>query len=105
VSAVAHIEPAFDIDPIGDQFIYLGEERFDIENDAVADRAAHAGVQNPARNLVEHERLVANVYGVAGVGAPLIADYPVSALREHIDELTLALVSPLGADDDDGACG
>src|SRR5712671_4973441 len=67
VSAIAHIEAAFDIDAIGYQLVYLGEERFDVENDAVADRAPYAWVQDPARNLVEHERLVADVYGVAGV--------------------------------------
>jgi hypothetical protein len=62
-------------------------------------------VQNPARNLVEHERLVADMYGVPGVGSALIANYPIGALGEDVDELALALVPPLGADDDDGACG
>src|ERR1700681_2414542 len=87
VSAIAHIEAAFDVDAIGHQLVYLGEECLDIENDAVADRAAHAGVQNPAPKLVEHERLFADVHGVAGVGTTLIPDYPVGALGENIDEL------------------
>ena len=71
----------------------------------VSDRATHAWVQDPARNLMEHERLVADVYSVACVGATLIPDYPVGALGEDIHELALAVVPPLGADDDDGACG
>jgi len=41
---------------------------------------------------------------VAGVGAALIANYPVGTLSENVNELALALVPPLGADDDDGAC-
>ena len=61
-------------------------------------------MENSARNLVEDERLVADVHGVAGVGAALIANYPVGALREDVNELALAFVPPLGADDDDGAC-
>ena len=62
------------------------------------------GVKNPARNLVQHERLVADVHRVAGVRATLIANDPVRALGEHVDELSFAFVAPLGADDDDGAC-
>jgi hypothetical protein len=61
-------------------------------------------MENSARDLMKDERLVPDLDGVPGVGAALIANYPVGALRENINELALALVSPLGADDDDRAC-
>ena len=45
--------------------------------------------------------------GVAGIVAALEADHDVGALAEPVDDLALALVAPLGADDGDvahGAC-
>ena len=104
VRAIADVQPALDVDPVRDQLVDLREQRLDVEHHSVADRAPHAGVQNSARDLVEHERLVADVHGVAGVGAALVANDPVRALGEDINELALAFVSPLRADDDDGAC-
>ena len=61
-------------------------------------------MEDPARDLVKHERLFADVDGVAGVRAALVAHDPVGALGEDIDELAFALVAPLGADDHDRAC-
>src|SRR5450759_1956808 len=104
VRAIAHVQASLDVDAVGDELVYLREQRLDVKNDSVADRAPHARVKYSARNLVEDERLVADVHSVAGVGAALVANHPVGALREDIDELALALVPPLGADYDDGAC-
>ena len=61
VRAVAHVEPALDVDAVVDEPVDLGEQRVRIEHDAVADRAAHARVQDAARDLVQHERRVAEV--------------------------------------------
>jgi hypothetical protein len=79
------------------------EERVGIEHHAVADRAPHARVEDAARDLVEHERDVADVHRVPGVGAALVAHHPVGALGEHVDELPLPLVAPLRAHHDQGA--
>src|SRR5207249_7318769 len=87
----------------GCQGIELGEEGLRIEHDAVADDA-HGALDDPRRNLVQHELAGPGVDGVAGVGAPLVAHDKVGALGEHVDDLALALVAPLGADDDDAMC-
>ena len=42
---------------------------------------------------------VADDHRVAGVGAALVADHQVGPLGEHVDELALPLVAPLGAHD------
>ena len=102
--AVAHVEPALHVDAIGDQLVDLGEQRLGIEHDAVSDRAAHSRMQNAARDLVEHEGFLADLNGVAGVRAALVAHHPVGALGENVDELSLAFVAPLRTDDDDSAC-
>ena len=103
VRAIAHVEPSLDVDAVRHELVDLGEQRVRIEHDAVADRAAHARVQDAARDLVQHERAVADVDGVAGVRAALVAHHPVGALGEHVDELALPFVAPLRADDDDDA--
>jgi hypothetical protein len=103
VSAVADVESPFDVNAVGNETVDFGEQRVRIEHDAVAHRASHARVQDAARNLAQDELRVADVHGVAGVGAALIPHDPVGALGEHIDELSFSLVSPLGADDDERA--
>ena len=100
---VADVEAPLDVDAVAHQLVDLGEQRLGIEHDAVADRAAHARVQDAARNLVEHRRAVADVHGMAGVGAALVAHHPVGALRHHVNELALPFIAPLRTDDDDRA--
>jgi hypothetical protein len=80
-------------------------ERPRIDNHAVADHrqlalAHHTGGKQ--RQLiggaVDHQRM-------AGVVAALEAHHDIGALRQPIDDLALALVAPLGADDHDiGHC-
>ena len=101
--ALAHVQPALDVDARLDESVDLVEQRVGIEHDAVADRAAHAGMQDPARDLMQHEGAVAEVDGVPGVRASLIAHHPVGPLGEHVHELPFPFVPPLRADDDDDA--
>src|SRR6478672_4192173 len=60
-------------------------------------------MEDTARDLVEDERLLADMNGVASVGATLVTDHPVGAFGDDVDKLALPLVAPLGADDDDGS--
>src|SRR5438105_14436412 len=102
--AIADVQPPFDIDAIADETVDLGEERIGVEHHTVTDRAAHAGVKDAARNLVEHEGRVAGVNGMPGVGTALVADHPVRALGEDVDQLSLPFVAPLRANDDERTC-
>jgi hypothetical protein len=58
-------------------------------------------MQNAARYLAKDELGITDVHGVPGVRTALIPNDPIGALGEHVDELSLSFVSPLGADDDD----
>ena len=76
-------------------------ERPGIDHHAVADHrelalAHDAGGQQRqlVGGAVDHER-------VAGIVAALEAHHDIGALRQPIDDLALALVAPLGADDHD----
>src|SRR5579884_3164864 len=71
-----------------------------IEHHAVADDAAASFTQHATRNKLQHELLAADDDRVSGVMSAGIACDDVEVLREHIDDLALALISPLGADYD-----
>src|SRR5207245_9729708 len=57
-------------------------------------------LENPRGDLVQHELPGAAVDGVARIGPALVAHDEVGALGEHVHELALPLVAPLGADYD-----
>src|ERR1041384_5701944 len=50
---------------------------------------------------MERERTVADLHGMGGVMPALITRYHVEAFREQVNDLALALVAPLRADDYD----
>ena len=75
------------------------------DHHAVAQDAAHAGVQDARRDQLQREVAVAESDGVAGVVAALVAHHAVEGRAEQIDDLPLALVPPLHADDDDAVHG
>ena len=77
-----------------------------VEHDAVAEHATHAGEEDATRQQPELERLLAHLHGVAGVVAALVTRDDGERLGQQVDDLALALVAPLGADDDGGGrCG
>ena len=61
--------------------------------------------QDAGGQQVQRVLLVADDDGVAGVVAAVELDDVVDAAAEQVGRLALALVAPLGADDDDGGHG
>ena len=51
------------------------------------------------RKQVQHERLVADLYGVTSVMSALVPDDDIETFGEQINNLSFAFVSPLGTDD------
>src|SRR5581483_9455527 len=70
-----------------------------IEDDPVADDASRS-LENSGRDLVQDKLTGPRIYGMARIRPALVANDQVGALGEHIHDLALALVAPLGADDD-----
>ena len=60
-----------------------------------------ARVQDAGRDQVEDEALVLDDHGVPGVVARRCNGPRPGPLEQQVDDLALALVAPLGADDDD----
>ena len=54
-------------------------------------------MQDAGRDQMQHELLAVDVHGVAGVVAALIARDRRKVRRQHVDDLALALVAPLRA--------
>ena len=91
------------IDPRSRELFQFREQMVGIEHHAVADDADDPRMQDAGGNLLEDELAVADDDGMSGVGAALVADDQVGPLREDVDELALALVAPLSADDHDAS--
>src|SRR5437879_11333486 len=98
--AIRDVQALLRADDTGAQRVELGEERLGIEHPAVADDA-YSALDDARGDLVQHELPRAGIDGVAGVGAALVADDEIGALGEHVHDLPLALVAPLGAGDGD----
>ena len=100
VSAVADKQIAVNLDARSAQGIYFLQEGKGIEHHSVADDAAAAFAQHAAGNQLQDELFAVDGDRVSGIMAAGITRHHVEALREHVNDLALALVAPLGADDD-----
>ena len=100
MSAVRDEQPV-DRYATGFDLLHLLEQDPRVQDHAVADDAGGVGVEDSRRDQVETEFLAGADHGVPGVVAALRPDDHVGPLGEEVDDLTLALVSPLPADEDD----
>ena len=99
--AIADAQLVLDVDAGGFERRHLLEQRRQIDHHAVADHRLHARAQNAARDQLEHELLLPDEDGVAGVVPALIARHDVEALGKQIDHFAFAFVAPLRAENDD----
>ncbi len=83
------------------QPVELVGEHLRVDHRPVADHAQLVGIEDPARHQVQLEHLVAAHDCVAGVVAALEAHDRIGTLGEHVGDLALPFVAPLGADDHD----
>jgi hypothetical protein len=79
----------------------LLEEGLGVDDHAVAEDAALAGVEHARRDQVRDQLLAADDERVPGVGTAAVAHDRVGALGEDVDDLALSFVAPLGSDHDD----
>ena len=84
-----------DIHPGRFQGINFSYQRNGIDYQAITDHRRLSGMQDAARNQFEDELSLAHDDRVARVMPALISDHDIKAVREKIDQLPFALVSPL----------
>src|SRR5439155_27347854 len=85
-------------EPARFEVVELLDEDAGIDDAAGADHALLAP-DDPGGQVPQLERLPAGDDRVAGVRPAVVAADEVAGLREQVDDLALALVSPLRADD------
>ena len=90
-----------DLKPLRGEAVGLGEEGYGVNDHAVAEHAGLARMDDAGGDEVQRVRLVADFDGVAGVVTALVARDHVEALGQEVNDLALALVAPLRADDYD----
>ena len=104
MGAVGEPEPPGGTDPALLQLIDLAQEGVRVDHHAIAQVAGHPLVQDARGNQVQGEVLVAlaaaELHRMAGVVAALEANHGIEGGAQEIDDLPLALVAPLHADDD-----
>ena len=103
------VRVARDVDLVGGvaaplELVELGDQHLRVDDAAVADHARLAA-DDSARQRADLVRLVADHDRVAGVRPALVAADDVGVLGEQVDDLALAFVPPLRADDDGGRHG
>ena len=87
-----------DGEALGDELVDLGEEGFGVEDDAVADEVHDARAEDADGEQVGGVLLAVDANGVAGVGAAAVADDDLGLLGEEINDLALAFIAPLEAE-------
>ncbi len=100
VSAIGEKEARADVNAEREQLVHLGEQGHGIEDDAVADNGDAVGAEGSAGNELEHEALAVNDDGVAGVVAAGIAGNDGKVSAKNVNDLALAFIAPLGAEND-----
>src|SRR5439155_13210958 len=90
------------VDTASGQGVELVDQGRRVDDDAGPDDRDDVRIEDPRRDEVQLEHLVAEHDGVAGVVAALVADDEVGLLGEEVRGLALALVAPLQPDDDRG---
>ena len=71
-----------------------------VEDNAITNDTAASGTEHAARHKLKHKFLAVDNDSVAGIVSAGVAGHHGKVLRQHIDDLSLALIAPLGAHDD-----
>jgi hypothetical protein len=90
------------VDPARGQRVELVDQGRRVDDHPRSDDRDDVGVEDPGRDEVELEHLVAQHQGVAGVVAALVAHDEGGLLGQEVGRLALAFVTPLEPDDDRG---
>ncbi len=79
----------------------LTQQRIGSDHHAVADQTLHIVTQDAGRNQVQHGLLTVDDQGMSGIVAALVTHDRSRLIGQQIDDLALALITPLGAQDHD----
>ena len=87
------------VNTIGGEAVHLFQENKGVQDNAVAYETEFAGMQDAGRNGVQNGLLAIDLDRMSCVVAALEADHNITVGTEHVDDLALAFITPLGAND------
>ncbi len=90
------------VDAASGEGVHLLQQDLGIDDHAVGDHRGDVRVEDAAREQLQGVGLAVDHERVAGVVAPLVPHHHGGLLGDEVGEATLALVTPLGADQDGG---
>ena len=93
-----HFQPRGDFDANRLQLVDLAQQIRHRQHHAIADIAGHAGAHNARRNQLQGGLLAADDERVSGIVAALKAHHALRVIGQPVNDLALALIAPLGAD-------
>ena len=91
--------------PAASSRVDFGQQMGRIDDHTVADVAGDAVAHDPRGDQLQGGLHALDHQGMAGVVAALEAHHALRVVGQPVDDLALAFVTPLGADDDDVATG
>ena len=101
MGAFAHLYSVdADVDALAAEIVHFLDQHRWVDHHAVADQAGLA-LQDTGGNQVADELFTIDHHRVPRIVAALEADDNIGPCRQKVDDLALALVAPLGSDDDD----
>src|SRR3954452_22174889 len=95
VGTIADSQLAFNVDSGLFQPRNFLKKRGRVDDHPISDDGHHVGSQDSTGDQFQDEFLSSDEHRVACVVAPLVASYRVKLLREQVDDLAFAFVSPL----------
>ena len=98
LSPLANTYSALKVDASSDKSVVFLKELLNVEYDTVPKEASLPVVEDTRRDLMEHKLIFPNMHRVPGVSAPLVSYDDVYTFGENIDDLPLALITPLATD-------
>lgn len=99
LGALGDMEASAEVEAPALHFLEFAHQVERIHHDAVADNAVLAVVKNSRRNEVENVFLLPDDDRMAGVGTSLETDHNIRFLGEEVNDLALAFIAPLGANE------
>src|SRR3954467_5431658 len=84
----------------GLQAVYFFHERKWVKHHTVADDGFAAFAQHTAGNELQDKLFALDDDGVSSIVSAGVARDAIKILREHVNDLALTLIAPLGADND-----
>src|SRR5215211_9011115 len=89
------------LDALFAYLVYLFEKCFRIDHHTIAEHTNFVRMDYSRRQQPQNERFIAYVDAMAGIMPALITRNYVETVREQVDNLSLALVAPLGTNNYD----